>query len=154
VNDDALAYLAITRLQNAYAGVATRQAWDELEALFVPGAVMTFHRVAVPPVDVPVSKIADFAPTTNAHFEFFEFATLNTVVSVGSDGTARGRFYQLEVGQDRASGQWSTMFGVFQDEYALYDGQWRFAGRQYQSLARRDGDGRAQVLPFPDHQPL
>ncbi len=35
---DALDYLAITRLQAAYADVVTRRAWRELERLFLPDA--------------------------------------------------------------------------------------------------------------------
>ena len=39
--DDPLELFEISRLQARYGDVVTRQAWDELEALFAPGAPVT-----------------------------------------------------------------------------------------------------------------
>ena len=42
MDDDALAYLAIIRLQRAYADVATRRAWPEFASLAIPDARFSF----------------------------------------------------------------------------------------------------------------
>ena len=42
MDDDAIAYLAIQRLQRAYADIATRQAWSEVPSLATPDARFTF----------------------------------------------------------------------------------------------------------------
>lgn len=149
VDDDALSFLAITRLQAAYADVVTRRAWPELEPLFVEGApvhvdtvtnpVRTFHGAA---------EIGAFIDGAIAGFELFEFVILNTVVDVAPDcRTATGRLYMVELRQDRASGRWTNAFGLYRDDYVRGDdGRWRFAERRYQSLART---GRAEVFPLP-----
>ena len=42
MDDDALAYVAITRLQGRYADIATRQAWDEMVDIVFGDATFTF----------------------------------------------------------------------------------------------------------------
>jgi hypothetical protein len=74
---------------------------------------------------------------------------LNTVVRASPDGVARGRVYMVELRQERATGEWSNAFGVYHDDYARRDGQWRFAERHYQSLARKVAMQPAAVFPFP-----
>ena len=150
VDDDALAYLAVTRLYAAYADVVTRRAWPELEALFVPGAPIHIDRVNAPALEIEgPAAFGEFVAASIGHFEFFEFVILNHVVRVRPDGAARGRLYMVELRQDRATGEWSNAFGVYHDEMVVGDGGWRFAERHYQSLARKVGPQRAEVFPFP-----
>ena len=145
--DDALAYLAITRLQAAYADVVTRRAWPELGDLFLPEAPVHVDTVTNPVRELvgPV-QLGDFIAGAIEQFEFFEFVILNTVITVHSDDIARGRLYMVELRQAAANGHWSNAFGVYHDDYVRVDGRWRFAERHYQSLART---GRGEVFPFP-----
>ena len=150
MDDDALAYLAITRLQNTYADVVTRRAWAEMEALFLPDAPITFDLVTRPVIEfVGPAALSAFGSRAIESYEFFEFVSINTVVSVGADGTARGRLYTIEPGQ-LETGEWNTAFGVYHDSYALVDGRWRFSQRHYRTLARRQDGARAEVFPFPE----
>jgi hypothetical protein len=141
------AYVAITRLQAAYADVVSRRAWDELERLFEPQAPIHVDTVTAAAMHFagPV-EFREFVSRSVERFEFFEFVVLNTVVDVRADDTATGRLWMVELRQDRASGAWSNAFGVYQDVYALTGGAWRFRERHYQSLART---GRLEVFPFP-----
>lgn len=149
MDDDALAYVAITRLQAAYADVVTRRAWPELEPLFVPGAPVHVDTVTNPVMTFEgAAAIGSFIDGAIAGFEFFEFVILNTVVDVAADcRTATGRLYMVELRQDRATGAATNAFGLYRDDYVQGDdGRWRFAERRYQSLART---GRMAVFPIP-----
>jgi hypothetical protein len=154
VDDDSLAYLAITRLQAAYADVVTRRAWPELEPLFLPDAPIHVDTVSRPVIELTgAAALGEFVSGAIERFEFFEFVILNTVVHVDLDETATGRLYMVELRQDRETGEWSNAFGVYHDDYALVDSRWCFAERSYQSLARKVGLDRAEVYPFPtNHQ--
>ena len=150
MDDDALAYLAVTRLYAAYADVVTRRAWPELDALFVPDAPIHIDRVNAPALEiVGPAAFGEFVAASIDRFEFFEFVILNHVVRVQPDGTALGRLYMVELRQDRAAGAWSNAFGVYHDKVVELDGRRRFAERHYQSLARKAGSHRAEVFPFP-----
>lgn len=147
--DDALAYLAIVRLHAAYADVITRRAWPELHEQFRPDATVTLHLgVGEPKTVVGPQQVGEFIAAAIDRFEFFEFVVLNSVVSVSDDGTsATGRMYMQELRQDEASGRWTTIYGVYDDTYTQLDGRWRFAKRDYHSLARPSRD--MVVFPIP-----
>jgi hypothetical protein len=148
--DDALAYLAITRLQSAYADVVTRRSWEELQPLFLPDAPVHVDTVTAPVIELAgPAALGAFIGGAIERFEFFEFVILNTVVRVGGDGSARGRVYMVELRQERETGEWSNAFGVYHDDYAFHDREWRFAERHYQSLARKIAMQHAAVFPFP-----
>ena len=145
---DTEAYVAVTRLQAAYADVVTRRAWDELSDLFVPDAPIRIDTVTRPVIDVTgPQELADFIAKAVARFEFFEFVILNTVIDIQSDDRATGRLWMLEVRQDVEPRQWSEAFGLYEDDYVVLDGSWRFSRRRYRSLARRTGNDPASVFP-------
>jgi hypothetical protein len=147
MNDDTGAYVALTRLQATYADVVTRRAWAELEPLFVPDAPIRIDTVTRPVVDVVgADGLGAFVAPAVERFEFFEFVILNTVVDVHDDGAASGRLYMVEVRQERATGEWSNAFGLYEDDYLVHDGRWRFARRRYRSMARRIGTDPASVF--------
>lgn len=149
MDDDALAYLAITRLQAAYADVVTRRAWPELDALFLRDAPIHVDTVTNPVIElVGPGALVDFVGGAIEQFEFFEFVILNTVVDVSSADAATGRLYMVELRQSVADGHWSNAFGVYHDNYVRTADGWRFGERHYQSLART---GRHAVFPFPHH---
>jgi hypothetical protein len=151
VDSEPLAYLAITRLQSAYADVVTRRAWSELVELFVPGAPIHVDTVSNPVIElVGAEALGEFVGDAIERFDFFEFVILSTVVDVIDDSSAHGRMYMVELRQDATTGEWSNAFGVYHDSYVTHAGRWRFAERHYQSLARKIGADRAAVFPFPE----
>jgi hypothetical protein len=151
--DDALDYIAITRLQAAYGDAVTRQAWDELVPMFLPDCPvrLDLHTGEVI-VKVGPREIGDMIAASIERFEFFAFTLQNAVVDVEDDGrTATGRLYIRELRQERAGHRWTTAFGLYRDTYAKHDGVWRFASRDYTSLARTAADGAGMdVFPIPD----
>ncbi len=146
--DETADYIAISRLQSAYADVVNRRAWPELAPLFVAGAPVTVDTVTNPVIALAgAEQIGEFIGAAIERFEFFEFVRLNTVVSFDDADNARGRLFMCELRQERTNGHFSRAFGVYHDEYQRADGRWRFARRRYQSLART---GRGEVFSFPD----
>jgi hypothetical protein len=147
---EALDYVAITRLQSAYGDVVNRRAWAEFDELFRPDARVVIDTVTNPVVEATgPSELGRFIGGAVERFEFFEFVILNTVVDFdGAEGPdrARARVYMCELRQERESGRFTTAYGLYRDVYARVDGRWWFALRRYQSLART---GRGEVFPFP-----
>jgi hypothetical protein len=142
-------YVAITRLQAAYADVVNRRAWPELEALFLADAPVRVDTVTNPVIELTgPGEVGSFIGNAIQRFEFFEFVILNSRMDIAGDG-ARGRMFMCELRQDAANGHWSQAFGVYQDQYQRVDGRWWFARRDYQSLART---GRGEVFALPDEE--
>lgn len=147
--DDTQAYIAITRLQAAYADVVTRRAWPELVRLFLPDAAVSVDTISRPVIQLtgPV-ELGTFISGALERFDFFEFVILNSVIEMKQDGTAGGRVYIVEIRHEHATDAWSNAFGLYEDTYSEYEGCWRFAGRRYRSLARRSGSGTEILAPL------
>jgi hypothetical protein len=145
-----LDYLAICRLQASYADAVSRRAWSDLVPLFNPDATIRVDTVTGDPLEfVGAEGIGGFISGAIERFEFFELVILNVHVlpTVGAEADAlRSRSFTCELRQEQASGHWSNAFGVYHDELRRVDGNWRYARRRYQSLART---GRSEVFPFP-----
>jgi hypothetical protein len=148
---DTVDYIAITRLQNAYADAVTRRAWAEFHDMFLADAPVRVDTVTNPVIElVGPQQVGDFIGPAVERFEFFEFVPLSTRVAlrVGGDrDRAAGRLYICELRQDAVSGHSTQAFGVYRDDYRRVDGRWWFARRDYQSLAR---SGRGEVFAFPE----
>ena len=148
---DTIDYVAITRLQSAYADTVTRRAWAEFHEMFLADAPVRVDTVTNPVIElVGPQQVGDFIGPAVERFEFFEFVPLSTRVAlrVGGDrDRAAGRLYICELRQDAASGHSTQAFGVYRDDYRRVDGRWWFARRDYQSLAR---SGRGEVFAFPE----
>jgi hypothetical protein len=150
-----LEYVAICRLQAAYADAVTRRAWADLGPLFLPDASVLVDTVTGAPLEfVGAVGIGGFISGAIERFEFFELVILNVHVVRGPTADPpdrpdqlRSRSFTCELRQERASGHWTNAFGVYHDELRLVDGDWRYAARRYQSLART---GRSEVFPFPE----
>ena len=141
MDDETLAYLAIVRLQHAYADIATRRAWPEIVSLAVPDARFSFDTRAGRVIEVVgAAAFGEFGAKSVGRFTFYQYLPLNAVVTLSGAGAASGRAYCLEVGEDRESGQWINFYGLYHDDYVQVDGAWRFARRQYQTLGRRTGE--------------
>jgi len=137
-------YIAVTRLQAAYADVVNRRSWPELDELFLPDAPVHVDTVTVGP-----KAVGDFIGVAIERFEFFEFVILNTRVSTDVDDdpdAARARLFMCELRQEAATGHWTNAFGVYHDELRRAGGEWRYARRRYQSIART---GRSEVFEIP-----
>jgi hypothetical protein len=137
MDDDASAYLAIERLQRAYADIATRGAWDEFAAIATPASRFTFDIQAAQPIEIDgPAAFAAFGVRANERFSFYLYIPVNFVVTIGGDGTALGRSYSHEVAEERESGDWVEFYGTYEDEYAVHEGTWRFARRHYRTYGR------------------
>lgn len=147
MDNDALAYIAITRMQADYADIVSRRAWSELDAIFEPDAKIHLDLITQGMDFTGPGEIGSFIAGSIEQFEFFQFVILNSVVRVQDESNATGRMYMSELRQHGASGGWSTIHGVYHDTYRKdAAGNWRFAARDYQSLART---GRSEIFPFP-----
>jgi hypothetical protein len=148
LTQETIDYIAIRRLQAAYADIVTRRAWPELARIFLPGAQVTVDTMNGSPLllDGP-EGVGGFISEAIAHFDFFEFVILNTVIDIDGD-EAHARMYIWELRHDPVGGR-SNAYGLYRDDYARLDGQWWFAGRRYQSLARTQTTDYA-VFPFPE----
>jgi len=133
-------YVALRRLQNAYADIVTRREWAELEDIFLPDVRLTLDRRTLEPLVLEGPRpIGEFIGAAIAGLDFFEFVVLNTRIHLrhnGDDDRAVARMYMNELRHDRASGQWTTVYGVYHDVHRRVGGRWWFAERRYHTLAR------------------
>jgi len=139
-------YVAIQRLQSAYADVITRRAFGELEGLFLADCVVTVDTVTRPPFRfVGPQEFGDFVGAAVERFDHFEFVIQNSVIDLGHDlDRVTARIHMCEIRHDRdadpvnadpADG-WSRAYGRYHDTYRRVDGRWWFAERSYRSRAR------------------
>jgi hypothetical protein len=153
-------YVAIRRLQSAYADVCTRRAWAELDGLFLPDALVEVdRRVGEPMRFVGPRAIGDFIGDAISGMDFFEFVVLNTRVelAVGGDpDVACARMYMQELRHETDSGRFTIVYGVYHDRLARAGGHWWFEHRRYHTLTRSAGpdaadDGEWDVFESPHH---
>jgi hypothetical protein len=142
-------HVEISALLAAYADTVTRRAWPELAEMFEPDAPVRVDTVTAPARDLTgPGQLGEFIGAAVERFAFFELVVLNAHISVATGGDAdraRARVLINEVRQDH-EGEWSSTFGVYRDEYRRGPLGWRFARRDYQSLART---GQFPPFPFP-----
>jgi SnoaL-like domain len=141
MNDEA--YIAISRLQRAYADVSTRHAWDEMEALATPDARFCYHTKNGLFEVQGGAAFAELGPRMSEQFSF------HLVVEFDGDDKAHGRSYLVEFNEERDSRTWNEIFGTYEDDYVLHDGAWRFSRREYSPFGRRSG-GQLESFPLPD----
>ena len=147
-------YIAVNRLQHAYADVATRRAWAELDELFVTDIPISLDLRTQPPLVFDGrDAFRKFVSEAVDRFEFFEFVIFNTRVYLEHEGdpdTAVARMYMSELRQDHAEQRWSQVYGVYLDRFRRIDGRWWFVARDYSSLARPAKDLEAFDYPSPE----
>ena len=147
MDDTASAQVALSALLAAYADVVARREWPELVELFEPEAPVTVDTVTAPARSLRgPTELGAFIGSAVERFQFFELVVLNARTQVDAADEARGRVLIAEIRQDRDGAAWSQTFGVYHDRYRRRDGRWRFATRDYQSLARTGSD---RAFPFP-----
>ncbi|MGO8859493.1 MAG: nuclear transport factor 2 family protein [Acidimicrobiales bacterium] len=148
MTDDPVAYIAIAQLQRRYADISTRRAWSEVVAIATPDCRFSFDtRHGLYEIE-GAAAFAESGAQLADRFTFSDFIPVNFVVTFGVDGTADGRSYCLEVAQERETGEWIEHYGLYEDEYALFEGTWRFSRRHYRTLARRTAAGPAEIFPL------
>jgi SnoaL-like domain len=140
------ALVAVQRLQAAYGDAVTRRAWDEVQALFEPDAVVHIDTRTREPFSLAgPAALVEFVERALEPFAFFEFAILNAVAEVDGD-RATGRVYICELRHHR-DGEWTQAFGLYQDQYVRRDRTWRIQERRYGSLARTGATIESFPLP-------
>ena len=144
-------HLAVSQLQSAYADVINRRTWPELAELFLDDAPVRIDTVSREPFEfVGPQQVGDFIAAAVERFSFFEFVILNARVNLSVEGDAdraAARIFMCEIRLDAATEEWTTAYGVYHDRYQRTAEGWRFARRDYQSLARTTGE----VFDFPHH---
>ena len=152
VDEETVDYIAIRRLQSAYADIVTRRAWPELEQIFLPDVGLVLDRRSGDPLVLTgPGPIGDFIAGAISGLDFFEFVVLNTTIALRHQGDADvavARMYMNELRHDAASGRWNTVYGVYHDVHHRVEGRWWFSSRRYHSLARSARD--MEVFPFPE----
>lgn len=148
--EEAVSYVAIQRLLAAYADAVNRRAWEEFRELFLEEALIEITPSSKPALQVVgPDALGRFIGDAIEQYEFFEFVFLNSRLEIRlDDDAATGRNFMCELRQERESGRWTQVFGVYHDRFRRRDGRWRFEHRRFNALAatnRRD----AAVFEFP-----
>ena len=127
----------IRDLQARYADICSRRRFSELETVISSDAAIRLDLRGRSLQFTGPGEIGDFIAESIAPFDFFQFLIRNAVVEIAESGVqASGRLWMSELRHVRDTGQWSTIFGVYHDQYDKINGRWMIAGRQYHSLAR------------------
>lgn len=152
---DTIDHIGVHRLQQRYADIVNRRAWPEFDDIMRPDVVVRVDRRTAEPLrfDGP-QAIATFIRDQIERFDFFEFVILTSAIelAVGGDrDTATARMYMQELRHDRATGQYTNAYGLYQDTYHRIGNRWWFADRWYSSLARTGAE--LAVFAFPDPPP-
>ena len=146
--EETVDYVAIVRLQRAYADVVNRREWAELHQIFTPDATVDLDLVTRPALHmVGPEALGEFVGPAIERFDFFEFVVLNAHVELWPDGdrrAARARVFMCELRQPAGQTERDDAFGLYRDTYALVDDEWRISARRYRSLGRFP---RGEILP-------
>ncbi len=136
-------YVAVRRLQDAYADIVTRRAWAELGGVMDPDCELALELGDRSMSITGPEEIGRFIGGQLERFSFFEFVILNTVIDVDpAAGTAAARMYMAELRQDHSDGRRTNAFGVYHDRMARdASGRWRFTVRRYGSYSRTADEG-------------
>ncbi len=145
-------YIAIRRLQDAYADVVNRRAWPELGELFRPeaevvldvrrGELLVVHRARARSVTSSVGRSSASSSSSSS-------CSGPGSPSIRTTPIARRRGCTCaSCARASEEGRHSVAYGVYHDEHVRFDGRWWFARRRYHSLARTAPD--LAVFPFPD----
>jgi len=144
--------VALQDVLATYADVINRRAWDELDELFLPDCEIVIDTRRGEPLTMFGGRaLGEFVGSAIERFDFFQFVILSARLWVDGGDEARGRLYMCELRHDRTTRERSQAFGVYHDRFRRDRGRWRFAGRQYHSLARTplDANTGLDVFEFP-----
>ncbi|MBW2497905.1 MAG: nuclear transport factor 2 family protein [Deltaproteobacteria bacterium] len=147
--EETVSYVAVQRLLGAYADVVNRRAWEELEELFLDDAKIDITPSSRAPLELTgPAALGRFIGDAIERFEFFQFVFLNSRLEFRLDeDRASGRNFMCELRQERESGRWSRVFGVYHDRFRRVEGRWWFEHRTFNALAATGRDNL--VFDFP-----
>ena len=138
---DTIDWVAIRRLQNAYADSVNRLDWDAVAALFTDDAVVRLSRGPGrdPHVVNGASALCQLIESALTKFDFFQFVVLNAHIELRAGGdpdvaTARVTFTELR--RSIETGERDDVVCLYEDDYQRLDGGWRFAARSFRPLGR------------------
>ena len=148
--DETASYIAIQRLLSAYADAVNRRAWDEFGELFLEDAPIEIIPSAREPLRLTGPEaLGKFIGGAIEGYEFFQFVFLNSRLEIRpDDDSASGRNFMCELRQERDSGRWTQVFGIYYDRFRRIDGRWWFAHRNFKALAATGRDHA--VFEFPE----
>lgn len=140
--EETVSWVALQRLLAAYADAVNRRAWGELPELFLPDATIELTPTHREPLTISgPEELGRFIDGAIERFEFFEFVFLNSRIELDlAADRARGRNFMCELRQEKYSGRFNRVFGVYHDEYRRIDGRWWFERRAFDPLAATDRD--------------
>lgn len=128
-------HVAIRRLLDAYADVVCRREWDDLAALFDPDVTIAIAKAGGDLIEISgPTEFAAFVGPAMEPYEFFVFQILNARIEFESDDRATSRMFMTEIRQ--AHGDFSQVYGRYDDTFTRRDGRWWFTDRRYRTLAR------------------
>ncbi len=135
-------HLGIQRLLAAFADAMNRRAWHELSALFLADAKIELTPWKRPPIVVTGPEaLGRFIHEATERFGYFQFVLLNSRIELALDtDSAQGRNFICEYRRDKASGDWTQVFGVYHDRFRRIAGRWWFAHRTFHPLASNGSD--------------
>src|SRR5213078_1894196 len=91
ITQETIDYVAVNRLHHAYADIATRRAWAELDEIFVPDIPIVIDlRDREPFAFDSCDGFRKFVSQAVDHFEFFEFVIFNSRVYLNHGGDPDG----------------------------------------------------------------
>lgn len=128
-------HLAVRRLLDAYADVVCQREWSRLGDLFDPSIEITVAVAGRDPIEFSgPAAFASFVEPAVARFDFFLFQILNAHIEFTDEDRAIGRTFMTEIRQ--AGGEFSRVYGRYDDSFTRTDGRWWFRERSYRTLAR------------------
>ena len=139
-------YVSLRRLQNTYADIVNRRAWNELHHIFRPDITVSLDLLDQVIELIGPDEVGNFIGTSIAHMDLFEFVILNTVIDIDGD-SASARMFMWELRHDPEAGR-TDAYGLYRDQFVRRDGKWWFARRRYQSLGRVSEMG-SKCVTFP-----
>ena len=152
--DETVSYVAIQRLLAAYADAVNRRAWSEFRELFREDARIDITTSSRTSFDVTgPDALGEFISGAIEGFEFFQFVFLNSRLRIECErDSATGRNFMCELRQEKSSGRWTQVFGVYHDRFQRVDGRWYFEHRRFNALAATRPD--TAVFEFPSELAL
>lgn len=135
---ETVAYTALRRLQNRYADIVTRRAWDELAEIMTPDCEVVVDTMDSQFTFADPRETGVFIARQLEQFSFFQFVVLNTVMKIDvANGSAGARMYMHEMRQGAGDGRRTDAYGVYHDRFERdRTGRWWFANRRYRSFSR------------------
>ena len=115
----------IRDLHSRYADVCSRKAFGDLHDLILPDADIVLDLRGTTLSFRGPNEIGTFIAESLEAFDFFQFVIRNSVVTIDDSGEAAGgRLWMSEMRRVKDTGMWSTIFGVYHDQYLKDAGSW------------------------------